>query len=193
MIAVRNLFFLYLIGLIYFTNMITDCINTYIGEEKVNCFYNIIESSKLLIVVIFSFISIISIKNFIYQIVNDYVSDYRFPIKATEWILENCDKDNMRIWTSFNWGSYLELNEIKVFVDSRSGMYTEQENKGCTVLNDWYQVENDKTDYEEIFEKYEITHILVENGSKLNKCLSGDNNYKLIYEDSSFKLYEKQE
>lgn len=192
MMARRNMFFLYLIGIIYLTNMITDCMNTYIGEEEKNNFFGKLENSKYLITVIFCFISILSINNFSYQLTREYVSDIIFPKEATEWILENVDYNNMRIWNSFNWGSYLELNGIKVFVDSRSGMYTEQENEGCTVLKDWYAIYQGKGDYQEKFDKYNITHILVNSSENLNKDLEKDNNYKMIYQDDLFVLYERK-
>lgn len=189
--AKRNFFFLTLIGLIYLTNMIRDFINTYIGEEVSNSFYKMIENSKYIIIVICCFISIISIKNLSYEHLREYVSDFDMPKEATEWILENVDYKNMRIWNSFNWGSYLELNGIKVLLDSRSGMYTEEENKGCTVLSDWNNVTEDNVDYKDIFKKYEITHILVENNEKLNKNIQKDDDYELIYSDNLFSLYEK--
>ena len=192
MMAGRNVYFLYLIGLIYFTNMLTACMNTYIGEERVETFWGIIEKSTFVIVVTTCFIAIVSIKNLIYQFVKEYVNDIYYPKQATEWILKNADYENMRIWTHFNWGSYLELNGIKVFLDSRSGMYTEQENKGCNVLSDWLLVENGNSDYKEIFEKYQITHVLVENSSNLNRSLSEDSHYQVIYQDNLYVLYEKE-
>lgn len=191
MMAKRNLFFLFLIGMIYLTNMITDCCNTYIGEEKIISFENRLESSKFLMTVMSCFILIIAIKNFIYQFAKEYVSDIHYPKEATQWILKNVDQDNMRLWNHFNFGSYLELNGIKVFLDSRSGMYTEQENKGCTVLQDWYYVEEDQIDYQEVFEKYKITHVLVDTSEKLNNHLQKDENYQVIYQDSLYRLYEK--
>ena len=175
--------------MIYLTNMLTDCINTYIGEEKTNKVFELVEQSKFTITVIFCFTCIISIRNLSYQLVKEYVSDIYYPKEATEWIISNVDYKNMRIWNSFNWGSYLELNGIKVFVDSRSGMYTEQENKGCTVLKDWYLIDTDQANYEEIFGKYHITHVLLRKTEKLNNYLSLDDNYDQIYEDDLFVLY----
>ena len=191
MMVGRNIFFLYLIGMIYLTNMLTECINTYIGEEKANKVWELVEKSKFAIIVIFCFTSIISIRNLSYQLVKEYVSDIYYPKEATEWILKNVDYENMRIWNNFNWGSYLELNGIKVFIDSRSGMYTEQENKGCTVLNDWYLIDTDNADYADILNKYRITHVLLQKNEKINDYLAGDDNYNQIYEDGLFVLYEK--
>ena len=37
---------------------------------------------------------------------------------ATEYIIDNIDVSKMKIYNHFNFGSYLELNGIKVFLDS---------------------------------------------------------------------------
>ena len=191
MMANRNMFFLYYIGSIYLMNMITECINTYVGEEKKDWFFGLFENSKYVITVIFCFTTIIAIKNISYQLVKEYVNEMYYPIQATDWILENVDYENARIWTHFNWGSYLELKGIKVYLDSRSGMYTEEENEGCTVLKDWLSVQETESNYKEIFEKYGITHVVVSGNETFYHNLAEDENYKMIYEDNSFKIYQK--
>ena len=190
MMARRNLFFLYLIGTIFLSNIITECINTYIGKEKVCYWCEKIVNSKYIITVIFCFISIISIYNFSYEFPKKYVSDYIYPRDATKWLLNNVDCENMKLWNDFSWGGYLEFNGIKVFVDSRTGMYTEQENKDCTVLKDWYNVNDQKVDYNSILKKYSITHIMIPSYNELNDSLEKDDNYNLIYHDSVAVIYE---
>ena len=122
----------------------------------------------------------------------EYVSNVDYPIKATKWIKENLDYKNMKIWNHFNFGSYLELNGIKVFLDSRSGMYTTQENKDCTVLEDWLAVTNGKKYYQEVFDEYGINYVLVYNDEPLNIYISNDDNYEAVYEDVAFSVYEKK-
>lgn len=192
LMANRNVFFLYLIGSIFLTNMVTDTMNTYIGEEKVINGAKFLENSKILMISIFCFTSIVSIKNFTLASFQNYVNEFHYPVEATDYILKNEDYKNMRIWTSFNWGSYLEMKGIKVYIDSRSGMYTEQENKGCSVLVDWYNVSQDRANYEEIFEKYKISDVLVETSDELYNKLEDDNNYEKTYSDTSFALFKRK-
>ena len=45
--------------------------------------------------------------------------------------------------------------------------------------------------YIEIFEKYDITHVLILKSNVIAQYLKYDNNYNLLYEDDSFALYEK--
>ena len=39
---------------------------------------------------------------------------------------ENINVDEMRIFNEYNFGSYLLLNDIPVFIDSRADLYTKE-------------------------------------------------------------------
>lgn len=190
LITNRNIFFMYLIGIIYFTNIIKAFLNSYIKEE--NQIFEKLGNSKIFLTIVGCFILMYSIYNLSCEMSKKYVDDLDYPKSVTNWILDNVDYKNMRIWNGFNFGSYLELNGIKVFLDSRSGMYTEEENPKCTVLKDWLSVINGEKNYQEIFDKYNITHVLVTNGELINNYIYKDENYNLIYDDDLFSLYEKK-
>ena len=190
LIAVRNLFFYFLIGMIYFTNILSSFINTYVEKEKQLLVK--FENSKLMIIAVCFFLIVLSFCEIQNIIPSEYVDDNSYPVGATKWIKDNLDYKNIRMWNHFNFGSYLELNGIKVFLDSRSGMYTKQENKNCEVLEDWLSVTRGDTHYQEIFDKYEIDYALLYNNELLNIYISKDDNYKVIYQDNIFSLYEKK-
>lgn len=115
-----------------------------------------------------------------------------YPVEASNYILNNLDIENMRIYNDFNWGSYLEFRGIKAFIDSRSGMFCDEFNPGVTILEDWLAVSDETIEYNEIFKKYDITHILVRNNEDLYNNLEEDKLWNLIYEDEYFTLYEKK-
>lgn len=187
----RSLPFLYLIGIIAYTNIFTSFLKTYIGEEKINEIYLKIENSKLFVVVIFCFSMIVSINNFASHLKENYVDDLIYPVEETSYILNNLDYENIRLWTHYNFGSYLELNGIKVFIDSRAEMFIEEMNENCTILEDWYLVCRGGKSYKEIFEKYNITHVLLYNDELINLYIKDDKDYNLIYKTGTFSLYEK--
>lgn len=120
------------------------------------------------------------------------IPEETYPVKLCEYILENINLDNMKIYNGFNYGSYLEYKGIKSFVDSRSGMFCEEFNPGCTVLKDWYAIYNCDENYKKIFEKYGITHAITKENESLNKYLENDSEWILIYEDEYWNLYEKK-
>ena len=97
----------------------------------------------------------------------------------------------MRIFNQYEDGGYLLFNDIKVFIDSRSDLYTKEFNKKMDIFDDYIQVER-KLEYKKVFEKYKITHVLLTKNSSIEKLLSMDTSYKKIYTDEKFVLYEKQ-
>lgn len=120
-----------------------------------------------------------------------YVDESMYPVEASEYILENLDVENIKIYNGFNWGSYLEFKGIKAFIDSRSGMFCDEFNPGVTILEDWLEIYDEKADYNEIFNKYNITHVLVQYMENLHDQIDSDKLWNKIYEDKYFTLYEK--
>ena len=50
---------------------------------------------------------------------------------------------------------------------------------------------NGEVYYEDVFSKYNFTHILLYDDETINLYIKHDNNYKLLYEDENFSLYER--
>ena len=90
---------------------------------------------------------------------------------------------------------------IPVFVDSRADLYTPEFNgtkneegkyEGRDIFSDYLNLSNIATYYENKFEEYGITHVLIRKNSKLNMFLSRDDNYVELYSDNNFVLYERE-
>ena len=114
----------------------------------------------------------------------EFVNHKVYPIKATEYIKENLDYKNIRIFNEYNYGSYLLLNDIKVFIDSRADLYTKEFNKKEDILKEYMS-----SNYQNIFDKYEITHVIASKNDILYNYTK-NMNYKIIYEDDYFVIYE---
>lgn len=123
---------------------------------------------------------------------NDLLPQKSYPIGVCEFILENLDVDKIRVYNDFNYGSYLEYKGIKAFIDSRSGMYTEEFNPGCTILSDWYIIFQDVNRYKEVFDKYDFTHVIVRHGMNLSNILCDNDEWICIYNDNIWELYQKE-
>jgi len=83
---------------------------------------------------------------------------------------------------------------ILVVIYSRADLYLPEYNgKKCTIFDDFMKVKSGKIYCEEIFEKYEITHIILSKDSLINIEVSGANNGKYIelYSDDYFVIYER--
>ena len=133
--------------------------------------------------------------------INDpIVNESSYPVEACDYILENLDIENMRIFNEYNYGSYMLYRGIPVFIDSRADLYTpefngtkneEGEYEGRDIFSDYLNITNIATYYENKFEQYDITHLLIRKNSKLNMLISRDDNYDLLYSDDNFVLYER--
>ena len=136
------------------------------------------------------------------KIKSPIVSTSSYPVKACDYILENIDMENMRIFNEYNYGSYMLFRGIPVFIDSRADLYTPEFNgvkgedgkyKGQDIFSDYINISNISTYYETKFDKYDITHVLIRKNSKLNMFLSRDEEtYKELYSDDNFVLYERE-
>ena len=134
------------------------------------------------------------------KINNELVNSSSYPVKAADYILEELDINNMRLFNEYNYGSYLLYRGIPVFIDSRADLYAPEFNgkknadgkyDGRDIFSDYINTSNITKYYEETFEKYKITHVILKTNTKLNMLISRDENYKELYKDNSFVIYER--
>ena len=119
------------------------------------------------------------------KIDDSYINEASYPVQACDFIIENIDLENMRIFNEYNYGSYLLFRGIPVFIDSRADLYTPEFNKDVNVFQDFINTSNINNYYENMFEKYDITHVLLYKNSKLNMFLSRDDNYQRSIENEN--------
>ena len=128
-----------------------------------------------------------------------YINESTYPVQASEWILENLDVKNIRLYNEYNYGSYLLFKEIPVFIDSRADLYAPEFNTqsgkaedGNDIFMDFINSSNISTYYGDIFEKYNITHVIVYKNSKISMLIrkADSEKYNEIYSDDNFVIYE---
>ena len=130
---------------------------------------------------------------FIYNGNRPYIDEILYPKKATKWLKQNLDVENIKLYNEYDFGSYLLYEGVPVFIDSRADLYTPEFNEGQDVFSDFFATSGLTTYYEDTFEKYNITHIMIYNNSMLSVFLSKDENYKTIYVDECVVIYERLE
>ncbi len=187
-ISARYVYLLVFLGSYVLMDLITQCIAKFIPEDMQKL-ENILVSKKGIIILSILIILFV-LPEFLEIIVEDYVDEELYPVGAVEYIKENLDYKNMRIYNSYNNGSYLMLNEIPVFIDSRLDVYCSEFND-TDVFYDFTQVSLGKVNYEDVFKKYDFTHILIYNTDIIYNYIKLDHNYKVLYEDENFTLYER--
>lgn len=120
----------------------------------------------------------------------EYVNEKLYPTEAIKYIKNNIDTEEMRLFNEYNFGSYLLLNNIKVFIDARADLYTKEfSGLNYDIFDEFYYI---NLYYTKIFNKHGITHVLLYKDTNLNEKLKTNFNYEVIYEDEYFKLYERK-
>ena len=186
--SIRHMAFLALIGTICFGRIFSMFLESYgfKGNDKILAF---ISKKK---VIVCSFLLVILFSSILLYIQNkkEFIDSELYPVEAVKYIKENIDIDKMRLFNEYDYGSYLILNNIPVFIDSRADLYTKQFNGlDYDIFDDYEFITND---YQKKFEFYNITHVLTyKKYQALQSMLKRDINYKIIYEDDYFILFEK--
>ena len=118
-----------------------------------------------------------------------YVKTVSYPVEASDYIIENLDLDNVRIFNQYDFGSYMLFRKIPVFIDSRADLYLKEFNDDCYVFEDYFDAKRN-ANYRYVFSKYGITHLLLRNNTQLYFTISDFENYNIIYSDPYFTLFE---
>ena len=129
-----------------------------------------------------------------------FIDESSYPTLAANYIVNNLNLDEIKLFNDYNYGSYLIFRGIPVFIDSRADLYAPEFNGskdengkfvGRDIFSDFLNISGIGTFYEDKFEEYGITHVITENNSKLNLLISRDENYDKLYSDSYFTVYKR--
>lgn len=129
---------------------------------------------------------------------SDYIDKTSYPVEASDWILSNLNVNNIKIYNEYNYGSYLLFRGIPVFIDSRCDLYSPEFNEdkengkdGRDIFADALNIPSLSVNYENKFEEYGVTHVILYSNAKLAMVLENDSNYKQIYNEGNFKIFER--
>lgn len=138
-------------------------------------------------------VALMSVYEFKPKVEEQFVNDYSYPVYASQFIKQNLDYKNIKLYNEYNYGSYLLFEGIPVFIDSRADLYAPEFNKTDDIFMSYINVSSINVYYEDTFNKYGITHVICYKNAKLNLFLSRDTNYRQIYSGikDNFVIYER--
>ena len=123
-----------------------------------------------------------------------YVDEKSYPVEMSDFIIQyfnnnNINIKNVRLYNEYNYGSYLLYRGIPVFIDSRCDLYAPEYNGGRDIFMDFIKSSNLDIWFEDIFKKYDITHVILYKDSKMNMIIQNTklDGYNLIKEDEITK------
>lgn len=190
--STRHLSLLALVGTICFARLFSMFLEnlSFSFDDMILRFFN-----KRLVAVI-SFIIVVIGSSLLFGIESkkDFIDKELYPTEVVKYIKENVDIDEMRIFNEYNFGSYLLLNDIPVFIDSRADLYTKQfSGFEYDIFDDYSYI---PTNYFDKFDFYGITHVLIykeshDEENMLYRILKDNSNYINLYENDYFVFYER--
>ena len=188
----RQLSMFVLVGSIVLNRLICDMIKRYYKEPKDEKFKEL--RNKLAFLGMIIIMSIMSYHFAEEKSGDHYIDETTYPVQACDYILNNIDLGTAKFYNEYNYGSYMIYRGIPVFIDSRADLYApEFSGKEEDIFMDFINVSSIGDFYEDIFEKYGITHAIMYKNAKISMIIdkTNDENYKKIYEDDYFVIYER--
>ena len=189
----RQFSMLVLIGSVVLGRLVVDMITRY-SKNGLKDVDDVVKNN--LVLVLLTILMAIFSYNSIKPVLDDkFVSEKSYPVSACDFILENIDLGTAKFYNEYNYGSYMLFRGIPVFIDSRADLYAPEfsGNKDEDIFSDFINTSSISKYYEDTFEKYNITHVILGKKSKTNLIInkSHDENYKEIYSDDNFVIYER--
>lgn len=187
----RQLSMVLFIGVFALNNIISDFIRMYDDEEDFqNMKYYITTWIGQLIS--YALVTIVTVCLLLKAKDTKIVNDASYPVEACDYIVNNLDIDNIKLFNDYNYGSYLMYRGIPVFIDSRADVYDPKFNGlEDDIFQDYISLSGLNCYYENKFEHYGITHVMTYSNSKLALYISKDENYKELYKDEHFVIFER--
>ena len=183
-----------IIGSIILVRIITDSFRQYNIDYK-----NIIKTfaKPVVMIVLIIIVSGMSVYFAGPKFDDTYIDETSYPVQACDFIINysGIDLSKARFYNEYNYGSYMLFRGIPVFIDSRADLYTPEFNgmEDEDIFTDFLNVSSIGIFYEDIFEKYDITHVITYKNSKMNMIITktNDSPYNQIYGDDYFVVYER--
>ena len=191
LISTRHLIFFFTIGILYLSVILKRNIDE-TKDKTLTILEEKFTRSKIIPIILIILVLIVSYFKFNTNIKKYYINENYYPVKVVNYIKENLDYKNIKIINDYDIGSYLLFNDIKVFVDSRCDLYYKEFNN-INILNDYldYFSFEKQYNYDGLLDKYSGDYILVDNTNPVYYMLIKDNNYKEVYNDNRYALYQK--
>lgn len=190
----RQLSMLTLIGSMVLTRLIVEMIQIYTKNNGLKEFEEAFKHIGVVISLVV-LIGIMGYDNIKPRLDDKFVDSKSYPVEACDYILENIDLSTAKFYNEYNYGSYMLFRGIPVFIDSRADLYAPEfsGNKDEDIFSDFINTSSISKFYEDTFEKYNITHVILGKKSKTNMIITKthDENYKELYSDDNFVVYER--
>jgi len=151
--------------------------NIFKEEKKQHSFYKEKKINYSLFILLILFIAIYGY-NLYHKELKQSTQPYLYEI--AEYLDNNATKD-IKLYTDYNNGGYLEYRGYKCYLDPRAEVFLKSNNKKEDILIEWYNLQTGKINYKEFINKYNFDYLVVEETDILYNYLE-DSEYEIIFE-----------
>ena len=111
---------------------------------------------------------------------------------AIDYLLERVPAEQIILWTDYFDGNYAEFRGIKCYIDARAEVFLPENNWQRDVFQEYVDVEEHNLYYKDVLQQYAFNYLLVEKSDFFYLYLMQDADYKLIYDEGDFRIFEKK-
>ena len=117
-----------------------------------------------------------------------FVSD-----EAIDYLKENYDVQNLRLYNEYSSGAYMLFRDVPVFIDSRVNEYTKEFDPDLErdVFNDYINVMKLQGNWKEVIEYYDFDGYYVLKDRPIVYVLERDSNYEKVWENNNMVIIMK--
>lgn len=177
LLHIRGLMFLALVGTLSITYNLKD----YCYEKEIKTKNNINE--YILPIILLIFFVVITITNTSFK----YEKDMSLSNIAN--YLDNNTNKNIKIYTSYASGGYLEYRGYKCYIDPRAEVFIKKINKKEDIFEEYYNLQHGTLNIKDFLNKYNFDYLLLEE-DLIEVYIYELPNYQKVYEEKEYKLYK---
>lgn len=111
---------------------------------------------------------------------------------AVDYLLEHADIQTAILYTHYDVGGYAEYMGFKCYIDPRAEVFVKKNNGKADIMAEFYQLQKGYLYCGEFLQKYDFTHLLVPRNDILYVYLPNEPDYRLVYEDGEYRLFERR-
>ncbi|MHC1721435.1 MAG: hypothetical protein AB9844_12315 [Clostridiaceae bacterium] len=105
--------------------------------------------------------------------------------------LDKLNGDNIKLYSGFNEGGYIEFRGYKTYIDPRAEVFLETNNNKDDIFKEYIQMKHGDIYYKNVLNKYNFDYLVVGDNDILFQYLDYDEDYKLVYSNLKYKIYKR--
>ena len=107
------------------------------------------------------------------------------------YLLAHETPEDVVLYTGFNDGAYAEFMGFKPYIDARAEVFVEKNNGQRDIMQEYCSMLSGDIYYKDVLDRYQFTHLLISKEDILRTYLPHDADYRLVYQDDNYLIYQR--